>query len=182
MKYPSNRYAFRQLLTDALGFDKKRIVEVGDSFKEMKKLYTSTTNTHYGEERMMKIGDVLRVWGPQHLAKGVERGLNELDRVLGKTGAPVYEKPSFYGNLIAAIGGAVAALKLGSPWDVVMAIYSGHHSTTLWDYLEEFMATGLTTRARVTYVPTAKPAPTPAPAPTAPAPAPAYQPAGPMLV
>jgi len=77
------------------------------------------------------MGILIRM-SPQHLAKGVERGLEELDKVI--VGLPV--KPSLIGNVGFSIAGAVGALMAPSPYDEILAIWGGHHSTTLWDYLE----------------------------------------------
>ena len=71
-------------------------------------------------------------WGPQHLAKGIERGLEEVDKVV--TGLPV--QASLIGNLGFAAIGAIGGFMAPAPWDDILLTWGGHHSTTLWDYLE----------------------------------------------
>ena len=99
---------------------------------------------------MIDLKKILVKWGPQHLAKGIERGLVELDGVI--VGWPV--QPSLVGNLAFTALGAVGAFMAPKPFDEIMAIWGGHHSTTLWDYLEGMMTPAA--RARVaarTYIP-----------------------------
>lgn len=81
---------------------------------------------------MIDAKGILIKWGPQHLAKGLERGFEELDKVI--VGWPV--QPSLVANVGCAIAGAAGGLMGPSPWDDILAIWGGHHSTTLWDYLE----------------------------------------------
>lgn len=71
-------------------------------------------------------------WGPQHPAKGLERGFRELDNYI--VGWPV--QPSLVANSAATVLGAVGALMTTGPIDEILALWAGHHSTTLWDYLE----------------------------------------------
>jgi len=98
------------------------------------------------------IMDLLKKWGPQHVAKGVERGLVEVDKMI--VGWPV--RPSLVGNLACTGIGAAGAFFMGAPWDEFLAIWAGHHSTTLWDYLEELLVTppAAGARAAYTYIPT----------------------------
>ncbi|MCJ7767542.1 hypothetical protein MUP79_04050, partial [Candidatus Bathyarchaeota archaeon] len=101
------------------------------------------------------IKEILIAWGPQHLAKGVERGLKEVDKVI--VGWPV--QPSLLGNLGLAALGAIGAFIAPKPFDEVLAIYGGHHSTTLWDYAEAAMTPAAALRmqsggAGLTYIPT----------------------------
>lgn len=99
--------------------------------------YESHPNNRYGDGRMVAtIMSLIAKWGPQHIAKGVERGLIEVDRAV--VGWPV--KPSLIGNLGMTAVGAIGAFMTGPPWDEALAILGGHHSTTLWDYLEELLA------------------------------------------
>lgn len=81
--------------------------------------------------------------GPQHLAKGLERGFQELDTYI--VGSPI--QPSLAANLLGAAGGMLGSLFVKAPWDEVLAIMGGHMSTKLWDYLEAMM-TGLPLAAR----------------------------------
>lgn len=101
----------------------------------------------FREEKSMKPESLLTYWGPQHLAKGLERGFEEVDRITGRTALKPVERPSFYLNVVGTVAGALGALYLASPYDMVTAIWGGHHSTTLWDYAEEYIAPAVTYRA-----------------------------------
>ena len=97
-----------------------------------------------------KVKKLLMKWGPQHLAKGIERGLTELDGVI--TGWPV--QPSLVGNLAFTALGAIGAFMAPAPFDEIMAIWGGHHSTTLWDYLEGYIAPpAVRAREAMTFIP-----------------------------
>lgn len=96
------------------------------------------------------IMDLVKLWGPQHVAKGIERGLIEVDKLV--VGWPV--QPSLLGNLGMAAVGAIGAFMTGAPIDEFLAIMGGHHSTTLWDYLEAMLAPPAVARAGYTYIPT----------------------------
>lgn len=97
---------------------------------------------------------ILIKWGPQHLAKGIERGLEELDKII--VGSPV--QPSLIGNLAFTGIGALGGFLAPAPYDEILAIWGGHHSTTLWDYLEAGMAPPAArlamSQAGLTYIPT----------------------------
>lgn len=99
---------------------------------------------------MLDAKGILVKWGPQHLAKGVERAFFELDKII--VGSPV--QPSLIGNLAMTGLGALGAFMTPSPWDEILAIYGGHHSTTLWDYLEAGLVPPPLARAALTYMPT----------------------------
>jgi len=75
-------------------------------------------------------------WGPQHIAKGIERGLEEVDKVV--VGLPV--QASLIGNLGFAALGAIGGFMAPAPWDDILLTWGGHHSTTLWDYLETMVS------------------------------------------
>jgi len=94
--------------------------------------------------------EVLVKVGPQHLAKGVERAFVELDKII--VGWPV--APSLIGNVGMTLAGVVGALMAPSPYDEVLAIWGGHHSTTLWDYLEAGLTPAARARLGGTYIPT----------------------------
>ena len=118
-------------------------------------LYSSKPYHKFREVKNVKKPiELLKYWGPQHLGKGIERGLVEIDRITGRAALPPHERPSFYGNLLMTIGGALGLVFAPEPWDLVLAIWGGHHSTKLWDYAEEYAAPA----ARVVYRPAA-PAP-----------------------
>jgi len=116
-----------------------------------KVLYCEKSNHKFGEVKtVVTASDILKYWGPQHLAKGVERGFVEVDRITGRAALPPHERPSFWGNIGMTVAGALGALFLPSPLDLVLAVWGGHHSTTLWDYAEEYVAGGA---GRVAYRP-----------------------------
>lgn len=97
----------------------------------------------------MDIKQILVKWGPQHLAKGVEMGLDELDNII--VGWPV--KPSFVGNLAATGLGAIGAFMAPAPYDEILMTYAGHHSTKLWDYLKLPTGVRVASRPSMTYIP-----------------------------
>lgn len=102
---------------------------------------------------MLDPKEILIKIGPQHLAKGIERALDEVDKVI--VGWPV--QPSLVGNAGLAALGAIGAFMAPSPYDEILAIWGGHHSTTLWDYLEAMMTPVARARAGgagLTYIPT----------------------------
>lgn len=92
--------------------------------------------------------------GPQVLAKGVEWGLEELDKVI--TGWPV--QPSLIGNLGFTALGAIGAFIAPEPFDLILAIYGGHHLTAAEDGIIAAFATPAArlsaSRAGLTYIPT----------------------------
>jgi len=75
---------------------------------------------------------LLIAWGPQHLAKGVERAFVELDKII--VGSPI--QPSLAANLAATALETLVAFMAPTPWDGILVTMAGHHSTTLWDYIE----------------------------------------------
>lgn len=78
---------------------------------------------------MVDSGKILKDWGPQHVAKILEIGLNELDNVI--VGSPV--QPSLIGNITCAVVGALGEIIAPNLKDPLL-IWGGHHSTALWDY------------------------------------------------
>lgn len=92
-------------------------------------------------------------WGPQHIAKGVERALLEADKII--VGSPI--QPSLAGNIALTAIEAMAGFFAPSPWDEILITMGGHHSTTLWDYLEAMMTPAARVglgRPTMTYIPT----------------------------
>lgn len=88
--------------------------------------------------------------GPQHLAKGLERGYRELDNIL--VGWPI--QPSLVANLGTAAVGLLGAFFAPAPLDEILAIWGGHHSTTLWDYIEAMIPpAGARVRTGLSYIP-----------------------------
>ncbi|MEM1522304.1 MAG: hypothetical protein QXU69_04720 [Thermofilaceae archaeon] len=85
--------------------------------------------------------DVGRLYGGQHIGKGILRALREVDRAVGREAAAVHERPSTWITIVGSILlPSVAVLgKLRKPWDEVLAIVGGYISTALWDIAEEAM-------------------------------------------
>lgn len=69
--------------------------------------------------------------GPQHLGKGVSLVLKEIDNVFPTL--PI--KASLIGNLGFTAMGVAGGFLAPAPFDEVLAIWGGFHSTELWDYL-----------------------------------------------
>jgi len=120
----------------------------------------SQSRANSGDGGMPTWKEVGLIVGGQHIAKGIERGLVELDRALGKEGAPVHERPSTWIN---TVGGVALVLlprfvRMPEEADFVLTALGGHMTTKVWDYVEEAMAPAATA-----------PAYTPAPAVFAPA-------------
>ena len=82
--------------------------------------------------------DILIEVGGQHLAKGVEKGLELLDKRFGKEGAKPHEKPSFWLKLFLGVGSIVAAMYVTPPYDRVLLAKGVHYTTALWDDAEAF--------------------------------------------
>jgi len=89
---------------------------------------------------------LLTLVGPQHLSKGLERGIQELDTYI--VGSPI--QPSLAANLAGASLGMLGSLFVKAPWDEVLAVMGGHMSTKLWDYVEAMIPAP--TLARLRYV------------------------------
>lgn len=94
-------------------------------------------------------------YGGQHIGKGISRALRELDRLLGKETAAIFERPSIWITIIGAFGLPAAAVyaKLKDPWDKLAILTGGFLSTGFWDVIEEVVAGG--GGAGAAYTPTA---------------------------
>jgi hypothetical protein len=107
-------------------------------------------------------------YGGQHIGKGIARAFLEVDKALGKAGAPLTQRPSVWLTVAGTVGLPAAAilLKLRDPWDKLAILSGGFLSTGLWDIIEEAMAVAPAVVRAVprstTYIPAA-----PAPAPVA---------------
>jgi len=102
--------------------------------------------------------DVGLKYGAQHIAKGINRALVEVDRMTGKAGAPIQERPSVWTSIglgiILPIVGVFGKIK--DPYDKLMVLIGGYLSTNVWDYIEEAMTAaggGGGAAATATYVP-----------------------------
>jgi hypothetical protein len=80
--------------------------------------------------------------GSQHLGKGIERILVEVDKALGKAGAPVIERPSTWGNILGGALMVVAGAYVSKPLDEILTEAGWHMTTKVWDAIEEAMAAG----------------------------------------
>ncbi len=69
--------------------------------------------------------------GPQHLGKGVSLVLKEIDNVFPTL--PI--KASLIGNLGFTALGVAGGFLAPKPFDEVLTIWGGFHSTELWDYI-----------------------------------------------
>jgi hypothetical protein len=80
-------------------------------------------------------------YGGQHIGKGIARALLEVDKALGKAGAPLMERPSVWVTVVGTFAFPAAAmfLKLKDPWDKLAILTGGFLSTGLWDIIEEAM-------------------------------------------
>ena len=86
---------------------------------------------------------LLGIYGPDWIAKGLERGFKQIDIVTGRAALPAHLRPSFWLNLAGMSGGILGGLKLREPWDLVAAVMGAHMSTTMMDYAEEYVAPAL---------------------------------------
>lgn len=83
--------------------------------------------------------EVALIYGPEHIGKGVQRLLPELDSMLGFGAKPLLEKISTWIVIVATFLGPILAVKwskLRSPWDLIVVGITGFLSTGLWDILE----------------------------------------------
>jgi hypothetical protein len=80
-------------------------------------------------------------YGGQHIGKGIARALLEVDKALGKAGAPLMQRPSVWVTVVGTFAFPAAAmfLKLKDPWDKLAILTGGFLSTGLWDIVEEAM-------------------------------------------
>jgi len=142
------------------------------------------TGKPYNGERIQNFsgGGMALTWrevglivGGQHIFKGIERAIEEVDAAVNKEAAPVFERPSTWIN---TVGGLALVLlprfvRMPDVVDVLLTVGGGHMTTKVWDYVEEYMAAP-TLAAAPAFVPPPAPATPPAaPTPTAPAQAPA---------
>lgn len=106
--------------------------------------------------------DVGIKYGAQHIAKGINRALIEVDRMAGKAAAPIQERPSVWTSIGLGIALPIAAmyLKVKDPYDKLLILIGGYLSTNVWDYIEEAM-TGAGGGGAAAYTPTAYIPPTP---------------------
>jgi hypothetical protein len=130
---------------------------------EKKALYSSP----YGNntDRKMAWRETAIVLATVHVAKGVTLAADYVDAQLGKTGAPLQERPSVWIN---TAGGVVLLalprfVRMSSTVDTVLTLVGSYMTTKIWDYVQEYTVAGAPLRAPVRVAP-----PTPAPTPVAP--------------
>jgi len=89
---------------------------------------------------MKSTREILTEVGGQHVAKGVEKGLQALDAKLGKANEVFYKKPSFWIRLALAGLCIYASTKVREPYDQTLLAKGVHYTTTFWDDLETFFS------------------------------------------
>jgi len=144
---------------------------------EVEKPYNGERIQNFSGERSMalKWREVGVIVGGQHIFKGIERAVEEIDVAMGKAAAPVFERPSTWIN---TVGGLLAVLfprfvRMPDVLDMLLTVGGGHMTTKLWDYIEEYMAAAAAAAAPA-YIPPSVPATAPtAPTVATPTPAPA---------
>lgn len=121
-----------------------------------------------GKKKMPGKYEVVGIYGASLVAKGVERGLRELDPMLTPTAVNVWEKASFWGNVALGIGPALLVLfgkkkQIGGKYYIPLMVASAHFASNLLEYAEEQMAVTPVAARRLAYQrPGSLPAPTPA--------------------
>lgn len=143
-----------------------------ERFKSENALNRKTYNHSKGEKRMaVSYREIGVVYGAQHLAKGAERGFEEIDTYMGKSALKPHERPSTWLNMGLGFGLPIitylARRRIKTPWDLLLISAGGHMSTKVWDYAEEYATIPVTAAAmtRPRYVPTQVVTPTPSVAP-----------------
>jgi len=106
-----------------------------------KPIYVEASHSRDGE-KMVAWREIGVIYGGQHIAKGLERGFEEIDRMTGKLAAPVEQRPSTWLNIGLGVGLPLIAVfaRIRDPWDKLLVLMGGHFSTKIWDYVEEYMA------------------------------------------
>ena len=102
-----------------------------------------------GDGGMPTWKEVGLIVGGQHIAKGIERGLIELDKAVGKEGAPVRERPSTWINVAGGVALVLIPrfVRLPEEGYFVLTALGGHMTTKAWDYVEEAMSPAAATYA-----------------------------------
>lgn len=115
------------------------------ALKEVAKpIYGEAPHSSGGEEGVATWREVGLFYGGQHIAKGLERGFEQIDYLTGKAAAPVQQRLSTWLNIGLSIVLPFIAVftRIGDPWDKLLVLAGGHMSTKIWDYVEEGMAAG----------------------------------------
>ena len=112
------------------------------------------------------------ILGAQHLFKGIETIIEQIDVMAGKSAAPVWQKPSTWINVL---GGAALIIlprvkRLPATLDTLLTVGGSYMTTKVWDIIEQAMAAPAPAAVRfVPAMPVYTP-PTPVAAETAPTP------------
>ncbi len=152
-------------------YEPPRTTTENPSAEEKKPLYVAsyTKNT----DRKMAWKDTGIIVGGQHIGKGITLATDYVDAQLGKTGAPLQERPSVWINVA---GGVALVLiprllkRLSPTTDMLMTIIGGYMTTKAWDYVQEYIAGGAVAVAEAVRVAPTIPTVTQPITPTAPAP------------
>jgi len=128
-----------------------------DLFKSppQKGLYAIHGHSHNERKMVKSIKDVGVIYGLQQLGYAADYALKYADtlRPVGFLGQPI----SFWGDILATIGGIVGALKLRAPYDLASAVVGGYISTNLWNQLARMIPMRIATPtppATLVYTPT----------------------------
>lgn len=82
------------------------------------------------------------IYGSQFVAKGIERGTIELDRVAGKSAEAVLGRPSTWINVAGGLllGFVPDFMRVGVDTKEILEVTGGHMFSKAWDYIEEGLA------------------------------------------
>jgi len=109
---------------------------------------------------MVTYVEVAGINGAEFIAKGLERGFEEIDVVTNRALLKPHLRPSTWLNVgmgLATQLGAVFA-RIRRPWDLILVAEGSHHLTKIVDYVEEYVtpapaAAARAAAARVVYRP-----------------------------
>jgi len=104
----------------------------------MKRFINEHTHNH---KKMITYTEVGIIYGCSHIAKGVERGLVELDKAVGRALLKPHARPSTWVVLGTSIVSPILALtwlKRQPAAALGLVAFGAHASTKVWDYVEEY--------------------------------------------
>lgn len=115
-----------------------------------------------GRGKMVTWGEIGVIYGGQHIAKGLERAFDEVDKALGKEGETTFRRPSTLLNLGLGVFLPVIAIygRVRDPLATLLVVIGGHMSTKVWEYVEEAMVGG--SPAAAYWIPAGSSSPSPA--------------------
>ncbi len=149
-----------------------------ETVEKEKPLYVKASHTKSGGKMTWR--ETGLIVGGQHIFKGVEKAADYIDTTLGKSTAPVTQRPSTWINTIGGLALILLPrfIKVPEMVDILLTAGGGYLTTRIWDYIEEYRAGAATAggsayspvvSAPTSYVPVT-PTPTPevvTPTPTA---------------